>query len=298
LSSAELEIASAPGNGRILPPTVLSDPRILSALSLIERDYSERPTLEAVADAAGLSLFHFHRRFAETMGETIGAYIRRTRLDWAAAAVLRTDAPLLDTALRSGYASQEAFTRAFSRQFHMTPGAMRAAALVAMPLCRQIDRDRAELVQPHHRHEEQPLIGMRFYGSYEQVPAFWRRFARQLQDAGFPLDRAQAIGLLQDDPGITGPGLVRYDCCIVDRGFPAHLVRAPLWRRRVQGPEFARIEITGPYELVAQAVLSVSLAWLPAQRKRYGDSPAYEIYDTPPWTNTDWFSLAFLMPIA
>jgi len=296
VTSSEGSPAAEPASVRMLPPMVLGDSRILSALSLIERDYTARPTLEAVADAAGLSLFHFHRRFAETMGETVGSYIRRTRLDWAAAVVLRTGAPLLDTALRSGYASQEAFTRAFARQFGVTPGGMRAAALAAMPFCRQLDRDRAELVRPH-RQEELPLVGMRFHGSYDQVPVFWRQFARRLQDLGCALDQVAAVGVLQDDPGITARGLVRYDCCIVDRGFPAHLVQAPLWRRRLYGPDFARIGIAGPNEMVAHAVLSVCVAWLPAQGKRFGDSPAYEIYATPPWAKADWCSLDFLIPI-
>ncbi len=297
LIRAERASPVEPLAARTLPPMVLRDPRILSALALIERDYAARPTLEAVADAAGLSPFHFHRRFAETMGETVGAYIRRTRLDWAAAAVIRTEAPLLDTALRSGYASQEAFTRAFARQFHMTPGGMRNAALAAMPSSRQIDRERAELVRPHVQ-EELPLVGMRFHGDYAQVPTFWRYFARQLQALGFPLGRAQAVGILQDDPGITDPGLIRYDCCIVDRGFPAPLLRAPLWHRQTHGLQFARIDVHGPYEEVARAILSVCVAWLPAQRKRLGDSPAYEIHDTPPWTNRNWFNLTVLIPIA
>lgn len=282
---------------RTLPPMILSDQRIMAALSLIERDNTVRPSLEAVADAAGLSLFHFNRRFADTMGETIGAYIRRTRLDWAASAVIRTNASLLDTALRSGYASQEAFTRAFIRQFNVTPGGMRTAAAAAIPVPRLIDRERAKLVRPYWQ-EELPLIGTRFYGSYQMVPLFWRRFARQLQDLGFLLDHAQAIGILLDDPSITGPGLVRYDCCVVDRGYPPHLVKAPLWRRKAHGSQFARVPIEGRNLDVRQTVRSVCIAWVQVHRKRFSDSPAYELYDAPPWTHEDWFNLSYLVPIA
>ena len=281
----------------VLPPMRLDDWRILFALPVLENDFSTLPTLAAAASAAGLTPSHFHRRFLETMGETIGDYSRRIRLQRAAAMVTRTDASLLDTALRSGYGSQEAFTRAFARQYKVAPGILRRATLGMAPPSRPIDRDRAALVRPEWG-EHQRLIGMRFYGDYRNVPLFWRLFARQLHERGFSLDQAQAVGGLHDDPGYTDPGRIRYDCCIVDTGLPEHMVRAPFWRMPLQESLYARTSVQGGYGQIAETIFSICVAWLAGARKVLSETPAYEIYRTPPWSNEDWFDLTLLVPIA
>jgi len=280
-----------------LPPIQIEDSRLLSGISALERDHTVLPTLDEVAGTAGMSAFHFHRRFLETMGETVGDYGRRIRLQRAAAMVTRTSASLLDTAQRSGYASQEAFTRAFARQFHMPPGTLRRTAVDMSPPPRQNDRDRAALVRPDWR-EEGRLFGMRFHGDYSNVPRFWRLFAQRLQAHGFDLDKARAVGILHDDPGFTPPERIRYDCCIVDDGVPNHLVRAPFWRRPLQESLYARTDIRGGYDQIAMVILSICIAWLPIARKVLSETPAYEIYHAAPWNRDDWFDLTVMVPIA
>ncbi|HPJ21388.1 MAG TPA: helix-turn-helix domain-containing protein [Clostridia bacterium] len=73
---------------------------------------------------AGITLcseFHYHRIFSMTTGMTLGEYIRNRRMSQAADDLIRTNERVIDVALKYGYESPEAFTRAF-RQFHgITP---------------------------------------------------------------------------------------------------------------------------------------------------------------------------------
>ena len=59
--------------------------------------------------------FHFHRLFHALMGEALGDYLRRRRLEIAAIAAARPAARCrcCDIALGVGFGSAEAFTRAF-----------------------------------------------------------------------------------------------------------------------------------------------------------------------------------------
>ena len=50
----------------------------------IQENIDKPLSLEALADVACFSPFHFHRIFAAYVGETLNDYIRRTRLEWAA----------------------------------------------------------------------------------------------------------------------------------------------------------------------------------------------------------------------
>jgi AraC-like DNA-binding protein len=91
-------------------------------------DAQNSASLEGVADAAALSPFHLIRMFHGVYGETPLAFAAGKRLDSARDALLMTDDPIAAIAARAGYATRNAFDRAFVRRFKTTPGAMRMRA--------------------------------------------------------------------------------------------------------------------------------------------------------------------------
>jgi AraC family transcriptional regulator len=83
-------------------------------LEHVDRHLDERLELESLARVANFSAFHFHRLFAAWMGETMGEYLRRRRLEVAAQRlVAQPRLPVLPVALGVGFGSAEAFARAF-----------------------------------------------------------------------------------------------------------------------------------------------------------------------------------------
>jgi AraC-like DNA-binding protein len=79
------------------------------------------PTLEQLAEVAGLSKYHFLRQFSQVVGMTPGAYLRTLRLCHAARKLRTTDMPILEVALSVGFADHPSFSRAFARYMGMTP---------------------------------------------------------------------------------------------------------------------------------------------------------------------------------
>jgi AraC-like DNA-binding protein len=86
-----------------------------------------RATLSGAARAAALSPFHLIRVFDAVFGETPLAYAATKRLERARDMLAGTTQPITDIALAAGYESRNAFDRAFSRRFGVTPGGVRAA---------------------------------------------------------------------------------------------------------------------------------------------------------------------------
>jgi len=97
--------------------------RFARAIDYIEDHLEDIISLDDVAAAAGVSVYHFARSFRAISGESVMSYVRRRRLTLAAEK-LGADPSLriLDLALTCGFESQEAFTRAFKKRFALAPG--------------------------------------------------------------------------------------------------------------------------------------------------------------------------------
>lgn len=94
----------------------------------IEGHITDQITLHMLAQAARYSPWHSERIFKEVTGKTPFDYIRAIRLSRAAVKLRDTGAKITDVAFDYVFDSHEGFTRAFSRQFGMTPGYYRRNA--------------------------------------------------------------------------------------------------------------------------------------------------------------------------
>ena len=83
-------------------------------------------TGEDMAARVYLSRFHFDRVIVATAGETPSRLRRRVLLERAAYRLLTSGSGVLEVAHEAGYASNEAFTRAFRRAYGVAPSAWRA----------------------------------------------------------------------------------------------------------------------------------------------------------------------------
>ena len=78
-------------------------------------------TLKELAEQAGYSPWHTARIFKEITGKTPFEYLRSLRLTKAALFLRDNEAKIIDVALDYVFDSHEGFTRAFSREFGLSP---------------------------------------------------------------------------------------------------------------------------------------------------------------------------------
>lgn len=87
----------------------------------IEAHLGEKITLKQLANAAHYSPWHCSRMFKEQLGKTPFDYIRALRLSKAALILREGKAKIIDIALDYVFDSHEGFTRAFSKEFGLSP---------------------------------------------------------------------------------------------------------------------------------------------------------------------------------
>lgn len=87
------------------------------AIDYIEENLNKNINFEIVAKEVGMSAFYFHRIFSAVIGISPTTYIRNRRLTLAAQEISKNNDNILDIALKYGFESHEAFSRAF-KNFH------------------------------------------------------------------------------------------------------------------------------------------------------------------------------------
>jgi len=88
----------------------------------LDASIAEPPSVETLAQLAGVHPTHLLRTFRKFHGATIANFVRGRRLQHARTQVATTDHPLSMIALDTGFADQAHFTRVFKQAFGETPG--------------------------------------------------------------------------------------------------------------------------------------------------------------------------------
>ena len=104
---------------------------VVKARELMRASLAEPVCLDDLAAEAGMSKFHFVRKFREAAGRTPMEELRLLRLEQAKALVLTTALPLKTIAPMAGLGDQYHLSRLFRRHFGYPPGALRRRLLAA-----------------------------------------------------------------------------------------------------------------------------------------------------------------------
>lgn len=88
--------------------------RINIVQDYIESHLDEAFTLDKLSHIANFSSYHFHRIYSSITNETLFQYIQRVRLE-KAAMLLKSNPkePIIQIAIRCGFANQASFAKAF-----------------------------------------------------------------------------------------------------------------------------------------------------------------------------------------
>ena len=253
---------------------------LASAIAYIRAHLDESLDLAALATRAGFSPFHFHRVFRALVGESLGAYIRRERLQRAALALRNGKREITELALEAGYETHSAFTRAFNEHFGVTPSAFRSDESTpivpahALPQFQGKPMDVAVVELPPRR-----LLAFHQLGSYRNVGAAFAKL-REIESArGFISDRTEFLGLSYDDPGSVDEDRLRFDACMTSSD---ERVCDPLHVLHFEGGRHALYRHVGPHHLLEHVFDRMFDAVVFSGSHTLRDAPCIEIYRNEP----------------
>lgn len=281
-------------------------PEIERALRFVADHLADPLSVADVAKIAGLSEFHFHRVFHAAVGEPIGRFITRRRLEISALRLAyEPDRSITDVALSSGYSSAQNFTKAFTAHFGCSPSIVREpgpdlpaaigklkttyqkdfrpADLYALP--RTKDRTLVREIAAHwNRRVRFVDAGPRSFaclastGGYAlaHLTTLWTDLVTRALQLGLSQDDVDAWGVAFDSPRITAPELCRYHACVPCP--PDAVLGAPLFRGEMPAGRWAVFRYTGDVSGVEEAYRSLYSCWFSESSVAPEDFVPYDHY--------------------
>lgn len=104
--------------------------RLNQAMDLVEQQLSDVVDVRRASQIALMSEHHFRRMFSALAGMSLSEYVRRRRMTIAAPSVVSSAEALQDVAVRFGYGSADAFSRAFKAVHGVGPERARQPGVV------------------------------------------------------------------------------------------------------------------------------------------------------------------------
>jgi AraC family transcriptional regulator len=250
--------------------------RLLRVLDHIHDNPAGDLSLDALADVAAMSRFHWHRVFHAMTGETAAQAVRRIRLHRAAVWLVQTNLSLEEIAERAGYGSPRSLARAFAVQYGCSPAAFRKDGEI---LAERIRLRKGDFTMFPVDVTDQParrLAAVPHRGPYPEIGAAFQKGAAILSARGLWPSVRGGVAVFYDDPAAVAPDALRSHAgwALDDAGsVPDGMEEV----RLAAGPA-AVLHFKGPYSGLQLAYDYLYGVWLPQSGREAADAPPVEVY--------------------
>jgi len=187
------------------------------ALDYIEENLAGEISIETAAKFVGYSAWEFQRFFSFVTHTSLGEYIRGRRLALAADDIRTGGEKIIDIGMRYGYDSPAAFSRAFGRQYGVSPSSARGAGVTLTPYPKItfqiIDEERANNMNAKN---DMQAYSERGYYVKENAPVYFTPDMEKTCDWF-----RDVLGWYGDIAGRSSDGTAEYGCVF---NYPGELI--------------------------------------------------------------------------
>lgn len=235
----------------------------------------EVPSLADLASVACLSEYHFHRIFRLMTGETVGDVIKRLRLERATTELANDN--VTSAAAAGGYATPQAFVRAFKQQTGQRPSDAKASdTFWPIKKGEGSNATPAPMTIKVITREPFQVLALRNVGAYAELNSCYSELFDKVFESVDPAELLGIYGVPYDDPLSVPASQCRCDCAIeVGASVEA---RDPLKELTLGGEQFAVTRHLGDYDTMPQTIDQLYAAVIADEALEIGDAPAFVHY--------------------
>lgn len=251
--------------------------RINVIVEYINNHLGENIDLGVLSEMSGFSPWHFHRIVRAFLGEPIGAFITRMRVETAARLLRYSDFPVQDIAFRVGYDVPSSLSKSFRQFYGISPNQYRKNKNYT--IMKPIDlRPNLPLEIEEKVLAPQQVIYVRLIGVYANLDycAAWQRLWNHVREENLFAPEIGHICVYHDDPKVTEPDKLRTDVCLAlpRVGKP----KGEVGVKEIPGGKYAIFRYKGPYSNLNAVYDTIYLKWIPERGYKLGNTPGFEKY--------------------
>jgi len=261
--------------------------RVNIVVEYINNHLNEDIDLEKLADISNFSKWHFQRMIKAFLGESIGAFIQRVRVETAAKLLRYSNLPVSVIAYEVGYDTPSSLSKIFRMFYQISPSKYRNNKNFTIMKSIQLNENLNLKTPKVLTLEPKQAIYLKLTGGYQTLDfgSAWNRLWQFVKENKLFSAGIEHIAIYHDDPKVTEESKLRTDVCLVlpKKAEP----KGEIGIKTIEGGKYAMFLYTGYYEYLGAVYDTIYGKWLPESGQKLRNYHCFEKYinnpnDTPP----------------
>lgn len=270
--------------------------RYKKLLDFLDKNFREEEVnIKKIEEISFYSYRNINRIFLALQHETIGQFIKRTKLETAAEYIKYSDETLANIAFAVGYSDLAAFSKAFKKHFRCSPSNFRNTQElkdhITLAAISQSTIDQKPSL--NFEIEELPEFGvlyLTYQGSYDNTSGIQKTFEQLIEYAlknSLLDDDTIVLGEVLDDNEITETIHCRYNSAIILNETIPFSPKGLFKVKTIESQKYAKFVHKGSHESCTETYDKIYAHWMTDVQLEFEDMPTLEFFlndeeDTPP----------------
>jgi AraC family transcriptional regulator len=257
--------------------------KVNNVLNYIHNHLSDDLNVKLLSEQFGFSFFHFHRIMKSSLNEPLGSYINRVRLETAVNIIRYSNLPLSEIALQIGYNDSSAFSKAFSKEFGLSPLKFKSNNTIVLNT--HIDYEingMGKLVSDIRPKiiilDDKPIVYTKFKGEYtgKEYTNVWDNFWDVVTQNNILSWNPFVFSVYYDNPFETEAADCRAECCVSTHKKPSN--NEHVETKTLPGGKYAMFRFKGPHKWLLEINEYILKEWVLNSNFKLRNSPLIERY--------------------
>ena len=191
--------------------------RFNEVLKYIHFHLDEKLDLDKLASIAFVSKHHFHRLIKAYLGEPLGTYINRIKVETGAKLLKYPNTSISEISYKIGYETPTSFNKSFKKQFGVTPTQFRKNPNHSFEIIKNSTKKTTfDLTQETKTMQPVLVLSNQSKGLIDLIDKteVWEDLMKFAKQNNLLNPQTNLYGITWDDPSITSKQYIRYDACI------------------------------------------------------------------------------------
>lgn len=274
--------------------------KINMVIDYISTHLDEKLDLDKLSNISAISPFHFHRIMRAYLGEPIGSYIIRCKIEASSTLLKYSSQQIDEIAYKIGYDSPTSYTKAFKKHFGVSPTEFRNTNNFFTMKTIVADKELPSGFKLKPKIVERitkKTIYIRLIGDYKSndYSQAWEKIWKFIKEKHLFGFNQENLGVAYNDPGITESDKCQYDCCVtINKDIKPE---GEIGIKNIEGGQYAVFKYKGSFDNIGSIYDAIFKTWLPESNYELRDAPCFEKYIKFSNTNPDKNKTEVFIPV-